>query len=896
MVLEELRLHAINTHLHRQASWDTRASHKEVPQRLSRLSRDSDAAAQLAAVTKLNAGTFDLSLEDLQELFRFLDSDHNGQLEFSEIARLFKTVLQPPCTDIEVEVLFELTDKNANGLVNMSELQRALASGPFKEHLCQLQREAAAKQQLEMNMGQHAFAITREILLERLNWRVNRDDSFRTLPLSLVMLLVFITLVIMHLQVWNRQQLQRGIELWIDGYGANYPGPYHGEHVGDPTQMWEWIDTSGLSALLGYCSNATDTGKPSCPFATRSQLLGDVRLRQRRRVGEDRTAWLLHSPAAEAHLRASPGDFRGAAAATAKTLWRGGWADDDADSLDLILTSWNQRLAMFGVTEVRADFDSHGFMVPHVVCRAVVVQPYTEVWSYLVDAIYILLLAFPTYAEVKELLGNMRLAGPRRGCKQYWGFWNLVDWASIIMGWTNVVLWLTYYFATQAEGIQAVLEERGAGGLSLVSTAMSLDTAVIEAAEESLVRITRLFSLMQIVMGVNVLTIMLKFFKAFQANPRLQLVTNTLIQASDELFHFLIVFMAIFLGFSVSGHILFGDDLLEFSSFSHSTDTAFRTLLGDFGWYSDEAVSDKGLGSGMPHWMLAAWFCSYSTFVTLIILNMLLAIIMDHYTGLVMHVRSASDAPTIWKQTANYIQRARDTKGFIPFNTMLSRLRDKDNPAHVGEQITRESLVEAFDGMKVEQAEFIMNWLTKWATEQARAECDEENIARLKEVATLVRTMQDQVHVISLSTSLVTNRLHEFQGCVNSRLDHLEAGVESTAARVAEVESLLQKQRLEQGSHWARSTSRHHPPVGQLLPPSLPHAPPGAEHPGHFSAGRPDAIAAGELLSPAATDGPEPKLVGEQPAKARREKAELQPCCGPAQTGAKTSITTDRRR
>merc|ERR1719401_2621911 len=118
-------------------------------------------------------------------------------------------------------------------------------------------------------------------------------------------------------------------------------------------------------------------------------------------------------------------------------------------------------------------------------------------------------------------------------------------------------------------------------------------------------------------MGVNVVSIMLKFFKAFQANARLQLVTNTLMHAADELFHFMIVFTAIIIGFVLSGHILFGDDLVEFSSFDRSLNTAYVCLLGDFGWYTEQAVSDKDLGSGMPQFVLAMWFVLYSSFVVL---------------------------------------------------------------------------------------------------------------------------------------------------------------------------------------------------------------------------------------------------------------------------------------
>jgi len=649
--------------------------------------------------------------------------------------------------------------------------------------------------------------------------------------------------------------------------------------------------SSGLTSIFTYCTNNTQ-GLPFCPLATRSVLVGDVRLRQLRRDGPPKSEWLLHSPQAEEHLRRHPGDYFTAAKARVHALWEAGWNDDETDTMELIFTTWNERAEMFAVTEARVRFDDWGFVVPHVVARAVIVVPYPSWWSLSVDVIYVLLILYPGYGEVKDILGQIRIRGLIGGCKEYWGFWNGVDWISIIMGVTNIVIWIMFCMATRGDAIQDLLDTED-DHLSLIPNVMSLDTGALEAAESTLTRIVELFYALQLVMGVNVVSIMLKFFKAFQANPRLQLVTNTLIHAADELFHFLIVFSAIFMGFSVSGHILFGDDLMEFSSVHRSMNTAYIALLGDFGWYGEEIISDRGLGSGLPRWVLSCWFVFYSTFVVLIILNMLLAIIMDHYTELVMHVRSAADAPTIWKQTANYVKRARQSKGFIPINTLLGRLTDKEHPAHSEETVCQDSLKASFTGMKDDQATFIMNWLESWAKERARHLGDEENIARLKELSSLMQAMSSQVHVVSLNTSLVSNRLHQFQGDVLSKLQSLEANVAACSARIGELEAKIQ-QRPEPGSHWGRSASRS---LREAVPLCALSEPLGGVvgKPGGPCERNSETVGLG--FPPSARGAvAEPKLVAQQPTRPKREKAELRPCCSPAQGSVKTTIAADRRQ
>merc|ERR1719277_2379520 len=115
-------------------------------------------------------------------------------------------------------------------------------------------------------------------------------------------------------------------------------------------------------------------------------------------------------------------------------------------------------------------------------------------------------------------------------------------------------------------------------------------------------------------MGAMAVTIVLKFFKAFQANPRLRLVTDTMKKAAEDIAHFSIVFFAVFLAFSVIGHIFFGGDLVQFASFTRSINTAFSTLMGDFGWYVDVVDGMVGLRSGMPKIMLIVWFWVYMIF------------------------------------------------------------------------------------------------------------------------------------------------------------------------------------------------------------------------------------------------------------------------------------------
>merc|ERR1719223_585821 len=75
-----------------------------------------------------------------------------------------------------------------------------------------------------------------------------------------------------------------------------------------------------------------------------------------------------------------------------------------------------------------------------------------------------------------------------------------------------------------------------------------------------------LYAVLHCVMALNTISIVMKFFKAFTANKRLRVVTDTFRDALVDFVHFGIIFTTIFLPFITVGHVLFGNDLEEFSS------------------------------------------------------------------------------------------------------------------------------------------------------------------------------------------------------------------------------------------------------------------------------------------------------------------------------------------
>merc|ERR1712032_543302 len=192
---------------------------------------------------------------------------------------------------------------------------------------------------------------------------------------------------------------------------------------------------------------------------------------------------------------------------------------------------------------------------------------------------------------------------------------------------------------------------------------------------------------------------------------------------------------------------------------------------------------------------LVLWFWLFEVFVLLILLNMLLAIIMDHYMELVASVRSMSDAPAIWDQSSNYFSNMRKMKGFYPLIKVLLDLTDA-NPAHQNEIVTTESLNQAFEHMSLKQAEYMMRFLQKDAIARAAEEMDSDSTARLKEISTLVHDSKHHIDMLTMNISLSQDKLVRLEqkfDALDSRLDTIQASVHECSTELQEVTKTVGK-------------------------------------------------------------------------------------------------------
>lgn len=219
---------------------------------------------------------------------------------------------------------------------------------------------------------------------------------------------------------------------------------------------------------------------------------------------------------------------------------------------------------------------------------------------------------------------------------------------AVLVGWMIVVLFFMLNFQFLPNVKEKLVDLRGhvrsmrtemAAGNDLRSHVVRVQNSsgalleYIESMEHLLIEF-------ELVSSWYILILMVRFLIGTQSLPRLSLVINTIQSAGADLIHFLVLFFPTFMAYVISGSLLFGRRLEEFSTIKASIGTCFRILMeNEFDW---DRLSEE-------HFVTTAvWVWTYLIVVVLLMLNMVLAIILDTYSDVRQGIDSSNSIFTFF--------------------------------------------------------------------------------------------------------------------------------------------------------------------------------------------------------------------------------------------------------
>lgn len=347
--------------------------------------------------------------------------------------------------------------------------------------------------------------------------------------------------------------------------------------------------------------------------------------------------------------------------AIANRLRKENWIDSGTKSLEVLAVFYNAEIQAYGHIRVKLNLKRGGLIDTSLEVKTLWATMYTEPYMIIADVIWGLFLLKFIANSIQQGVDNKQHTGcrckhrccrccccpsVRRWCtlppKSGGGWWLAVDWLGIFIALTIFSFLLV--FSTGTGNLGNKVGELGLGplvkpGNHMNQTATSISsewgdfhTSLTDIIEdiEYLLDIKMIWRLLQFWYSM---VFLMRWFKGFRGQARIAQITSTLSNALSDLIHFAIIFAVLFVNFTLAGHVLFGPELEEWSTVTKALQSSMGMAWGK--------VDFKPMYDIAPY-SAFIWLFGYVITLVMICMNMLLAIIADHY-GDVFHENNAGD-------------------------------------------------------------------------------------------------------------------------------------------------------------------------------------------------------------------------------------------------------------
>lgn len=227
---------------------------------------------------------------------------------------------------------------------------------------------------------------------------------------------------------------------------------------------------------------------------------------------------------------------------------------------------------------------------------------------------------------------------------QVWAYllnlWTWLDWVAIFLGmaiaiyWGQVIVACTQLSTDAAEVPRIPIyefdregSETMTGLVNGVNRTVSRDayqTAWVKVLDDAEVAVSmKRGHMICLFWYTSILTV--RFLKGFLGQQKLAIFQVAIANSFWDVTHFLLIFVPIFFNFALGGVALFGTELKTWNSFGNAVSSCIRMLLGG---YEFDAMYDVAPVSA------TIWYWLYLSSMVFVLLNLLTAIMIEHYSAL----------------------------------------------------------------------------------------------------------------------------------------------------------------------------------------------------------------------------------------------------------------------
>jgi len=552
------------------------------------------------------------------------------------------------------------------------------------------------------------YGVPHAVLIKHVLGEIEEMESCMSLPFTLLMFVVYAIIVITHYDNEPVNAVEDSITHDIvENANFAFSGPWIGhkgiDDVNSYADFWSWMvhgflplifiqaPTSSEGRVINYSlgewSNVSSSLWERGYLLQYNKIIGGVRVQQERGhrhecetmpefhefygkkcVGP--SGYELFPEMSNAKMSTDPqGIFWLYANENLSNLTQAcherearGWLNEATRKVEVAIPVFNGELGVYSIVYVDFFFSRGG----HIWKRIIPLSTYF-IWfrdlafDITIDVVWVSCLLWIFCSETFKIWGFFRIGGWKSVRSDYLRVWNILDWTAVGYG-AVIIIWF-YMVLRRTERINSELLKLAKMDDQVERAAYHAQVSVLFDMLEVEVHDSQLFRLF---LGCYPVLTMARLFKAFAAQPRLSIVTRTLSKAGADLIHFLLVFISVFLTYVIAGIVLFGREVDNFTNFNRSVITSFRAMMGDFDW-------DAMMRVGRPE--AFTWFFTFMVTIVLLLMNMLLAIVMDSYQE---QKAIVGDAETLWDEATQFVTRTRGIRAgrLVRLKDVLKALRN----------------------------------------------------------------------------------------------------------------------------------------------------------------------------------------------------------------------------
>ncbi|EGZ20117.1 hypothetical protein PHYSODRAFT_494396 [Phytophthora sojae] len=319
----------------------------------------------------------------------------------------------------------------------------------------------------------------------------------------------------------------------------------------------------------------------------------------------------------------------------------GEWLDFSTEELLITIVTYNGELQGYAVTEMQLAFSEGGLVEASSSTTPALSNPYSASISVAADIVVSVFFLLAVAIQLRKIYRYRRTGIRNVLCGDVW---TVIEHASTLVVVAFYFVWFSIVLLMFQKNFRDNLAQLVVGGKNWASDTEARGR--LYAVIAMLQQVAQLTVALRLIATLAVFLLSLRILKRFRFHPRLSILTRTVANALHQFGAFFVVFIVIFVTFAVSGTILFGDRVEEFSSIQIAMETCINMLFGNF---------DYGTIQGLYPPVCMFYYWGYMIVVSLVLLNMMLAIVLDAYAEVSSESYKASNNLSLYRIADNML-------------------------------------------------------------------------------------------------------------------------------------------------------------------------------------------------------------------------------------------------